>query len=632
MAWVERNTIDLSLNHLLFSNEENIKVFDFSRLRVTLPGKKYPYDFGVLCFGERKRKSPHPGRKDFTIWLHKQETLHAERIKVVQRFSEFIYSLHRLGKRCRTLENYINTFISFVQWCDQNYPSVFLTETKVRDAYSLYNQALLEEIRKNKLHVNSAALKNRLIIVILSAIFEDNKGQLTSGIKRIRANSFAANVTAPPTETIAQNAILLFTHLFIGTSNFVLKSEPYPFKLKLPDEMVWLFPGHIAFATQLSLAKRHEWREGLWGWDYANGVIADYKTITHHYKKPDSAYRAIENAKNILDYANLDYRHSARLALCSLAIQCFTMLFIANTAMNIAPLSQLEWETNNDFESSKDMRQGFRTIKHRAGNALVEFHITNHFFPYFQQYIKLRQWILQGVKAPLFFTLDKQQMPKKINDTLAFKLRKKLEKFEIKIPSAREWRAYKSDWLIRTTDVATASLLLQNSEETILRHYAGGSKIRADQEMTTFLKKLHEKVVKPETISTLDISVGQCREHNVPESEIHHDSIQPDCYQPEGCLFCTKYYVHADDQDIRKLYSCLYVITESRVIADSEIHFNKVFGAVIKRITFLLDAISMKSDVLKHKVEKIRREVTEEEKLTNYWASKLQMLVELEMV
>ena len=165
------------------------------------------------------------------------------------------------------------------------------------------------------------------------------------------------------------------------------------------------------------------------------------------------------------------------------------------------------------------MRQGFRTIKHRAGSAYVEFHITNHFLPYFRQYIKLREWILQGVKAPLFFTLDKKQKPKKMDDSLAFKLRLKLEKFDIKIPTAREWRAYKSDWLIRTTDIATASLLLQNSEETIVRHYAAGSKIRADEEMTTFLKKLHEKVVEPKTIPTTDISVGQCKEYRVPESE-----------------------------------------------------------------------------------------------------------------
>lgn len=632
MTWIERTTIDLSIDRLPFSNEENIELLDFSRLRIMLPGKKYYHDLGALCFEERKRKYEHPNQKGYTIWLVKSETFHPERKIIIQRFSEFIYSLHRLGRRSKTIENHINIFIFFIQWCDKNYASVFLTESNVREAYFLYNQSLHEEIRENKLHVNSAAMKNRLMAIILSAIFEDNQGSLTAGIKRIRSSSFAANVTTPPSEIIAQQAITLYTHLFTQISNFVLKFEHYPFKMKLPEESVWVFPGHIAFATQSTLANRHKWKEGFWSWDYANGGINEYEVIMQFYKEPNSAERAIENAKNILEYANLDSRHSSRLTLCSLAIQCFTMLFIANTAMNITPLSQLEWETENDFEIKKDVRQGFRTVKHRAGSANVEFHITNHFFPYFQQYIKLRKWILQGIEAPLFFTLDKQRNPKKINDTLAIKLRKKLKKFDITIPSAREWRAYKSDWLIRTTDIATASLLLQNSEETVLRHYASGSKIRADQEMTTFLKKLHEKVVNPGTISTIDISVGQCKEYNAPESGESHASIQPDCHQPEGCLFCTKYYIHADEQDIRKLCSCLYVITESRVLADSETHFNAVFGAVIKRIEFLLETISAKNDALKYKVENIRREVTEHEKLTNYWAAKLKMLVELEVI
>jgi integrase len=50
------------------------------------------------------------------------------------------------------------------------------------------------------------------------------------------------NVTTPPSELIAQKAILLYTHLFTGISNFILNAEHYPFKMKLPEESVWVFP------------------------------------------------------------------------------------------------------------------------------------------------------------------------------------------------------------------------------------------------------------------------------------------------------------------------------------------------------------------------------------------------------
>ncbi|MBL4705145.1 MAG: hypothetical protein JKY54_11525, partial [Flavobacteriales bacterium] len=287
---------------------------------------------------------------------------------------------------------------------------------------------------------------------------------------------------------------------------------------------------------------------------------------------------------------------------------------------------------SSEFEILKDTLQGFRTVKHRAGGVEVEFHITSHFLPYFRQYLKLRSWILQGGKAPLFFTLDNQRGPKKIDASLVTKLRIKLKVFELTIPSAREWRAYKADWLIRTTDVATASLLLQNSEETVLQNYSEGSKSRADREMTDFLQALHIKVVQPNAIPTQDISVGQCRDYHAPKNDGSLSVIQPDCHQPEGCLFCTNYRVHADEDDIRKLCSCQYVITQTRALAASEAHFNEIFGVVVQRISGLLKTIAHKSETLKQEVARIQHEVTEDEQITHYWSEKLRLLVDLGVV
>ena len=69
MPWVERNTIDLSIDELPFSNESNVELLDFSRLRVTLPDKKYLHDLGALCFSERQRKNEHLSQKGYTMWL-----------------------------------------------------------------------------------------------------------------------------------------------------------------------------------------------------------------------------------------------------------------------------------------------------------------------------------------------------------------------------------------------------------------------------------------------------------------------------------------------------------------------------------------------------------------------------------
>jgi hypothetical protein len=632
MTWLERHTIDLPIGDLPFDQVGSFDILDYSTLRVILPSRQRTLDIGVTCFTQRKRKDPHQGEKGYSTWLVKADSLRSERIIAIKNFSEYLYGMHKFGKRSSTIENHFRAFDSFVRWCDTPFPLVFQTINDCREAYYHYTLALNEEVKKSVLHVNSASLKQRKLAIVLRSIFQDTDGIVTAGIKRIRIHKNAAKITVPPSEVTAQKAISLCTHLFTSLSKFIIESRLYPFEMKLPEESVWVFPGQRAFSTKGSLSQRSEWKQGYWGWDYINGRVSDYESIRHRYANSYGALLCIENATQLLSQANQNNRHHARWYLASLAIQCFTMLFIANTAMNITPLSQLCWDDSGENEVRNDTLQGFRTVKYRAGGVDVEFHITNHFLPCFRQYIKLRSWILQGIEAPLFFTLDNQQRPKKIDASLVTKLRIKLKVFELTIPSAREWRSYKSDWLIRTTDVATASLLLQNSEETVLQSYSEGSKSRADREMTDFLQALHLKVVQPKAIPTHDISVGQCRDYNVPENDNSQSLILPDCRQPEGCLFCANYRVHADEEDIRKLCSCLYVIKETRSLAASDAHFNGIFGTVIRRISGLLMTIGKENDALKQDVERIQIEVKENEHLTYYWSEKLRLLVDLGVI
>jgi len=632
MTWVERRTLDLPLEDLPFNANENVDVFDFSTLRVMLPDKRSAHDLGALCYAERKRKGNHPFQNDFTVWLVKPTSLRIERKRGIGRFAEYLFTLHSLGKRSKTILNHLTVFIGFVQWCDSNCDDVFSSQLDARRAYYLYTHFLLDEVRKNKLHINSAVLKQRKTAVILSAIFEVEDGSLTAGINNIRFNKAAANVTEPPSEETAQRAIDLYTHLFTGLSKFLVDFDKYPFQLKLPSETVWVFPGKLAFAIKRTLTKRKEWKSGYWAWNYDEGCIAEFDAIHHHYSDAYSANYCIENANDLIQVANRDPLYHSRYALASLAIQCFIMLFVANTAMNVGPLSQLSWDAHNTFDIDKDENQRFRTIKHRAGNRYVEFHITSNFLPFFRQYLKLRSMVLDNKEAPLFFILDMQGNPKKVDSSLLVYLRRKLHKFELTVPTAREWRAYKSDWMIRSTDVATTALLLQNSERTVVKSYVAGSKIRADQEMTEFLSILHQKIIKTDTIQTVAISIGQCKEYNTPTPDQMGQFIQPDCRQPEGCLFCSNYRVHADEEDIRKLCSCQYVISETRSLALSESHFNDVFGEVLQRVAYLLQQIGVMNDSLKNKISQIQKEVEVDEKLSPYWASKLHMLVELEVI
>ena len=104
------------------------------------------------------------------------------------------------------------------------------------------------------------------------------------------------------------------------------------------------------------------------------------------------------------------------------------------------------------------------------------------------------------------------------------------------------------------------------------------------------------------------------------------------CGQPESCLFCKHYFLHADEEDIRKLLSGRLVIQKTRHLADSVENFDTLFKPVFERIAGLLEEISKRSKKLEELVARVQTEVVEEENLSEFWASELRYLIELELV
>jgi hypothetical protein len=194
-----------------------------------------------------------------------------------------------------------------------------------------------------------------------------------------------------------------------------------------------------------------------------------------------------------------------------------------------------------------------------------------------------------------------------------------------------QWRAAKSDWLIRNTDIATTALVLQNSERTVAASYAAGSATGHLDEMTNFLDRVSAAVVRagqPIENST-DRAVGTCTSVDKPNPIPGATTITPDCKEPEGCLFCDKFKVHADERDTRKLLSCQYCIRRTSSMFKSEEKFQQTVSPVLGRIQQLLDEIGRTDEPM---VKRITHEVLEEGELDSYWASTMAMFIELGVV
>ena len=317
-----------------------------------------------------------------------------------------------------------------------------------------------------------------------------------------------------------------------------------------------------------------------------------------------------------------------------LAHDSFVFLFSVNTGMNMNSLTNLPWEDKYELDAE---HQGFRTVKNRAKGKTVEFQITSIFLPVFRNYLKLRQYLLQGQNFDyLFFSKGSQvhnQNVKQLSTIVFQVLHKKTKQFDLTISpiSMRDIRSFKQDRLISTADIKVSAEMMQHSTDTALRYYSKGSQQDQTNQLSLFYEHLNKSIittpVSTATQTSENVPIGHCKSNvsPIPIDKIQ-STIKPDCIQPEGCLFCQHYRVHADEQDIRKLASIRYIINESRYNAESEEHFNKLYGMTLERIDSLFKSLKNLSKNTKGLVTKIVHDVDINENLSPYWQNKLNML------
>ncbi len=639
--WETRQTIDLNFDDLTFGAKDNLKILDYSLLRINVPWRVRPLDIGALCFTLRKPKHPNANSPDNAVWLVVKTSKRKERITSIMRFVEFLVYKYSTGTRSMTLLRYTDIFVRFLNWCDSNQnKKVLATLSTARESYAQYIQFLTERVRSDCLQVNTAARYQNETKEVLSFIFDDDCGVLSAGLRLIRKSTAASSVTLPPSQSTVRSAIDLYLAIFNQVTEFVLTFEQYPFCLKLPDEALWVFPTTKPMASEATLRLRDSWKKGFRAWDYANGCVATCDEIAPYYdgdhsQQKSSAKLTIKLANKVLAEANEDQHHFFRRRLAYFAADSFVMLFISNTGINLAQLQQLAW--SDDYDIGKE-HQGFRSIKYRANQQAQQFVVTRAFLPLFVKYLTLRHYLLKEQHSNLFFRLDTNlTTPAPLSSGFSLEFNRKLKNsIGINVPrvTAREWRAHKADWLLEHTDPATTAMILQNSEQTVLKHYSEGSEVEGAEEMSHFFDRLGKLQAPSHHTHTKysKIPAGHCEHYNTPESDDTGTPVLPDCSTAAGCLFCTHHRVITDEIDIRKLWSLRFLIRESRQLASNEVHFHRQFGPVLERLEGIVTSIGGHSETLKQLVKRVRREVDEEERLDPYWAHKYQLLINLEVL
>jgi len=596
-------------------------------------------DIGSLCYlyrGANKRKTvDHSQMVDTSSF----DSLRAKRVSAL---ITFISDCSRYtGLRAGTLHSKFHSFASnFMSWADGNgHADLFDDEDATRGAFRGYVAHLRERVLQNRISVNSATILQENALWVLKNFL--NIDDLIRGVNLLSRSGKAIEQTMPPCENSQGKVIALCEALFFGLSDLVIEDRHYPFQLKIPDYLqwesnaIWAFPLCKWFMPPNQYAGCLEGEPPARAYNYAAGRVAFLDEIKHNYTTAYRPMTAIRTAQARISAANQDSRDCARIQAAQLAHNAFAMMFVASTGMNKTQVLELAWN-DDEFELGAE-RQGFRTLKWRAGGKSCKFEITPVFLPKFRRFLKLRRYLLNGAKCDyLFFTLgvrpNKSSVPRQLGKQVFSSFIKTLDIFDPGVRvTVREWRAAKGDWLIKNTDPATAALVLQNSERALLKHYAAGSPTEHLNEMSRYFDKVSHVVANngQQIEHGVERATGVCCDYGSPHEVAENVPVKPDCRAPEGCLFCNKFKVHADERDTRKLLSCRYCLLLTAPLAASQEQFQSLFAPILDRIQSILDEIDVREHGL---VSRIRIEVEDEGELDSYWAGKMEMLTTLELV
>lgn len=171
----------------------------------------------------------------------------------------------------------------------------------------------------------------------------------------------------------------------------------------------------------------------------------------------------------------------------------------------------------------------------------------------------------------------------------------------IKIPTPRDLRNYKQVAIETKKGHIIASIIMQHSEETAYKHYT--RRLQAEsienlgefyERMESFILDMREKVNRRLTI----IPAGKCNatDKEMEVIELRNSPkayVNADCTTPTGCLFCSHFVVHADEEGIYKLLSMREYIREKSKFSQYHSEFEKNYGVILERIREILDYLTV---------------------------------------
>lgn len=597
-------------------------------------------DLGALCYRDRSREKRKRGmgRK---VALDSFDNVRAASVHGLA--NKILRESAARRMSAFTIQGRGYSLIKFVDWCDANgWFAVLEDIDECRLALKGYISHLRELDAMRKVSNESVHTWQTNLMLILNLHFDCTNVSL--GVNLIARDRGQISLTEPPTPERLAKFLSFHEALFEGLCNLVLDDGCFPYSVEMPpfvgydNNLMWLFPAAAGWARHPqsplkgSLCKAY---------DYSNGRIRSVDECVQHYSARKSAEQSIDKTLAVIARANGDMRASSRLRFGAIANLAFCRIFEAVSAANFADIVRIEWTADivAQIDRPATARQGFRSIKARANNRDVSYEVGVRYFPMLRKFCRLRAWLLNGTPFNYMFfhcVVPDARAQAEFVPLASIHLQNVECAFETMYPAFksiklgnRKTRAAKQDYVIRNYDPAIGAQIMQHKLPTALRNYSNGSAESAQEEMGDFLRQVHAVVLEGRHTTPIEEArgAGGCVSKNNPCSVLPDPPVQPDCKRSEGCVFCDKYRVHADETDVRKLLSARFVVERTAALAINAEEYDRVFGGTMTQIDRLLSEICSVLPSMNDTIQRISKEVSRG-MLDSYWSIKLGELIE----
>ncbi|MFL1546845.1 hypothetical protein [Pseudomonas sp. O39] len=527
----------------------------------------------------------------------------------------------------------------FIEWLNNNgYKEIFASDVYAQQAYRDFTSYLNHRIMVGEIKPLTASGYQDGAVNIIELLYPDTFHYILSGVVKILAPSGSAT----PSDAHVQLYKDVFLAIAQHCSDFVLNNSSYPCVVNIRDYEVVMFPSNHGaigpFKIPPAIYNPVQRRVAT----PAEHMVAKKKLDRETVVKFDSN-RAVLRAQENVNAANENNRHWHRLYLSALAAKAYAGLFLLITGASPTEFSQFTYKEAIEVEKSP-LKKELKAIKFRAGGKTTLYNIGRHNgLPLLRQYLKLREWILNGKEVPnLFFAMTKGTQGNN-GSFEEFSASSTMKKFhgsisgvflDPKVPklSSRKMRKHKSNVQHSARlSPSTVSKSLNHTEAVNLSTYAEATLEQQETEFSLFWQSVrHAADVVRERSETssgdrISTAAGHCDDFNQPSALGGWGTsfIEPNCRTQYGCLYCSHYICHSDEEDLHKLFSLQYVIDSVRKINADVGHADALFKDLSIRINFIISAIGERSVSTLKLVEIVREKVYSYGILTPFWENRL---------